>query len=65
MPFDVRWAKSEENRMVKIEKLTIPAANLGSENPMPDIGNVSYIHADYEMTPKISENEKTHIGARE
>lgn len=48
--------------MVKFEKLTLPAAGLGEENPMPDIKNVSYIHAGYKMTPKISENEKTHIG---
>lgn len=48
--------------MVKIENLTLPAAGLGEENPMPDIKNVSYIHAGYEMTPKISEDEKTHIG---
>ncbi len=48
--------------MITFETLTIPAADLGASNPMPDIKNVSYIHADYEMTPAISGKEKTHIG---
>ena len=47
---------------VKIEILTMPAADMGKLNPMPDIKNVSYIHAGYEMTPKIREEEKTYIG---
>lgn len=47
---------------VKIETLTMPAANMGVLNPMPDIKNVSYIHAGYEMTSKIREEEKTYIG---
>ena len=37
--------------MIKFKTLTIPAADLGPQNPMPDIKNVSYIHADYELTP--------------
>ena len=48
--------------MIKLETLTMPAANMGRLNPMPDIKNVSYIHADYEMTSKIREDEKTYIG---
>lgn len=47
---------------IKIETLTMPAANMGGLNPMPDIKNVSYIHAGYEMTSKIREEEKTYIG---
>ena len=47
---------------IKMETLTMPAANMGNLNPMPDIKNVSYIHAGYEMTEKIREEEKTYIG---
>ena len=36
----------------------MPAASMGNLNPMPDIKNVSYIHAGYEMTDKIDEEEK-------
>ena len=50
------------NTMVRFEDYTMPAASLGKGNPMPDIKNVSYIHAGYEMTEKIREEEKTYIG---
>lgn len=50
------------NEMVKKVKLTIPAADLGHESPMPDIRNVSYIHAGFEMTDRISDDEKKFIG---
>ncbi len=48
--------------MIKLEKLSMPAASMGELNPMPDIKNVSYIHAGYEMTDKIREDEKTYLG---
>jgi len=48
--------------MVNFSEMTIPAANLGGLNPMPDIKNVSYIHAGYELTDKISESERAYIG---
>lgn len=48
--------------MITIGKMQIPAAGMGENNPMPDIKNVSYIHADYEMTPQIQEEEKQYIG---
>ncbi len=48
--------------MVTFSKMTIPAADLGPMNPMPDIKNVSYIHAGYKLTDKISSNELPHIG---
>ena len=32
---------------------TIPAATLGPENPLPDIKNVSYIHAEIEATKAV------------
>ena len=47
--------------MIKIEKITFPGANLGEENPMPDIKNISYIHAGYELTSKITEEENKTI----
>ena len=48
--------------MIKFEKLRMPAASLGEPNPLPDIKNVSYIHAGYEMTERVSEQEKKYIG---
>ena len=48
--------------MVRTEKITIPAAGLGKNNPMPDIKNVSYIHAGFELTDRISEAERKYIG---
>ncbi len=48
--------------MIKFEPYYMPAASMGAENPMPDIKNVSYIHASYAMTDKISEEEKTYLG---
>lgn len=48
--------------MIKFESFTLPAADLGEQNPLPDIKNVSYIHADYELTSAIDEQEKRHIG---
>ena len=48
--------------MITVEKLKIMAADLGKENPMPDIKNISYIHAGYELTDKITSEESLHIG---
>lgn len=48
--------------MIKFEDYIISAADLGKENPMPDIKNVSYIHAGYHMTDKIGKNELPYIG---
>lgn len=48
--------------MVKFEDYIMPAASMGENNPMPDIKNISYIHAGYEMTDKIKDDEKTYIG---
>ena len=48
--------------VIRFEKFTMPAASLGKQNPMPDIKNISYIHAGYEMTDKITEQEKKYIG---
>lgn len=48
--------------MIKLEALIIDAAPLGGENPMPDIKNVGYIHAGYEVTPRVSKEEQTYLG---
>ncbi len=48
--------------MIKFEDYTMLAASMGNMNPMPDIKNVSYIHAGYEMTDKVREDEKTYLG---
>lgn len=48
--------------MIKLEKYSMPSADLGPLNPLPDIKNVSYIHAGYEMTDRITEEDKQYIG---
>lgn len=48
--------------MISVKKLKIMAARLGKENPMPDIKNISYIHAGYRLTDKITAKESLHIG---
>ena len=39
----------------------MPAANMGNENPLPDIKNVSYIHAAIQTTENVPEKAKTYI----
>ena len=39
----------------------MPAADLGKENPLPDIKNISYIHAKIETTENVPEERKTYI----
>lgn len=48
--------------LIKFEDYIMPAASMGNMSPMPDIKNVSYIHAGYEMTDKVREDEKTYLG---
>lgn len=48
--------------MIKFEDYEINAADLGKMNPLPDIKNVSYIHAGYEMTDNITPDERKGIG---
>lgn len=40
---------------------SIPAATLGAENPLPDIKNISYIHAEIEATPAVPARLTTYI----
>ena len=39
----------------------MPAAGMGKENPLPDIKNVSYIHAGIETTENVREKDKKYI----
>lgn len=39
----------------------MPAAAMGRENPLPDIKNVSYIHAGIETTENVPEKDKKYI----
>lgn len=48
--------------MISYEEYIINSAGLGAYNPLPDLKNVSYIHAGYEMTDKITEEERRGIG---
>lgn len=40
---------------------SIPAATLGAENPLPDIKNISYIHAEIEATKAVPKRLTTYI----
>lgn len=48
--------------MISYEEYIINSADLGKCNPLPDLKNVSYIHAGYEMTDKITAEERKSIG---
>lgn len=50
------------NSMIKFEDIIFPAADMGEINPMPDIKNISYIHAGYKMSSEIDEAESKYIG---
>lgn len=43
-------------------KIKMRVSDLGELNPMPDIKNVSYIHAGFEAKPSLSEEEKRYLG---
>lgn len=48
--------------MISYEEYVINSAELGECNPLPDLKNVSYIHAGYEMTDKVTPEERKSIG---
>lgn len=48
--------------MIYLEDYTINSAQLGECNPLPDLKNISYIHAGYEITDKVTEEERANIG---
>lgn len=47
---------------VYTQNYPIPAATLGKDNPLPDIKNNTYIHAQIETTDAVSEEERSRIG---
>ncbi len=48
--------------MLKFENYAIPAASFGKLNPLPDMNNVSNIHADFKTTSALSEEEAQYLG---
>ena len=48
--------------MIQFDTITLPAAELGSLNPFPDILNNTYIHAGYEMTGRVTAEDAENIG---
>ena len=48
--------------MLRFEKYIIRSASLGVENPLPDIKNVSYIHAGFEVTDRVTTEERAGLG---
>lgn len=48
--------------MNRIETKEMMAAGFGPANPMPDIGNVSYIRAGFEVSPRLSEEDRRYLG---
>lgn len=47
---------------LRITPLTLKAASLGDVNPMPDLKNVSYIHAKFATTPNVTDADKKWFG---
>ena len=47
---------------LKMTTYTMPAADLGIENPNPDFNNVEYIHASHRCTDAVNETERKYIG---
>lgn len=48
--------------MVKVEYMQIMVADVGKPNPLPDIKNVQYIHAGFEVTKNVSKEESMYLG---
>ena len=48
--------------MIYTGHITLPAAETGPLNPLPDIMNNTYIHAGYEMTGRVTPEEAENIG---
>lgn len=47
---------------LRFEPITLMASKLGGLNPMPDLKNVSYIHAQCETTPNVTDEDRKHFG---
>lgn len=48
--------------MVRTEYMKIYAADMGKPNPLPDIKNVKYIHAGFEITERVTPEERKYLG---
>lgn len=48
--------------MIYFEEYEINAADLGDCNPLPDIKNVTYIHAKYTLTERVTKEESADFG---
>ena len=48
--------------MVVVKDMEIMAADMGTPNPLPDIKNVQYIHAGFEVTENVTAEESKHLG---
>ncbi len=48
--------------MIKLEKILLPAAEMGEYDPLPDIKNNTYIHASIKRTENVGENDLPNIG---
>lgn len=47
---------------IRMEPWTMPAADIGALNPLPDIQTVQYVHSGITVSPRVSEEEKQYIG---
>ncbi|MBQ4153685.1 MAG: DUF5107 domain-containing protein [Clostridia bacterium] len=48
--------------MIRWEYYTMPAADMGEENPLSDIGSIEYIHAGYEVTENVEPEARENLG---
>ena len=48
--------------MVELKTENLLSAELGKSSPLPDIKNVEYIHAGYEVKPDLNEEERRYLG---
>ena len=47
---------------IRVEAFTMPAAPVGSCNPLPDLKTVQYVHSTVTVDPSLSEEEAKNIG---
>ena len=47
---------------LRFEEITLISSDFGEENPMPDFKNTSYIHATYETTSRLTDEDKKYLG---
>lgn len=47
---------------IRVEKYQMPAAELGSRNPLPDIKTVQYVHSTVKIGEHVTEEQRRYIG---